>query len=1251
MNKRGRMRAGLREQLYRGVAETLVLLHTTPGLDRHQVLTAVADRLCGIMELPLLWIGRAAANAAQVDIVAASGRALEYAAGLSLSVDADGPGGQGPTASALRDGRARITAVDAPEFAPWRERAEHYGLGWHVVATAPGSDGGHLVLSAYAPADAPMPGPDVLEWAQRLVGEMVRFWDHQALLDRDIRLRRYRDAQRNIQRALLDLPDPSAVYVCLARALVEIAGAVAVDVYRAHAGDPMLTRKALAGPMADAIRRLPHPSCRSDGPEVYTPTLAFMRGEPVVRVQPSTHPQTAAEWRTGELVTVGAIGCWPILAERRGEAPPVPIGVFVVATREADAFDAEMCSLLDEIADAAALALRQHEQRHVLFLEQARQTYLALHDDLTHLPNRRALDRRLDRLLERARKQGQLLAIGVLDLDDLKPLNDRFGHAAGDRVLVEIANRVRSAMRAEDYVARVGGDEFVLVFENLSSPADLEPLLEHIWQALQPPMSIEGTAVELSASVGVALFPLHGRGSGAQLLRTADQAMYAVKLRKRTRSRWWAMPPSDELDDAGEPFEPPEAFELKPYGPSAAAVLGPSFRMWEPSLEDVVYRYYAAVEQHEGAGRILQTLRKSDVRAVRRRMVKHLRALLDPQLELAMQRDSAMRSGVFNAAWGLEEVWLLELMELLRNMLVATLGFGARGDRRPLEIVLQRIALEQQWQLESMRKLQRHRVVVLNRLNALAWSAESYLELVQGAVDILVRHEEILACAVGRPDPGGELTFEAIAGATMTEYLRALAPGQATALCIDTDCSQGRGPCGRAWRAASIERSVNYATDPAMSEWRDVAHALNIASSVAVPLSPLPLMPVAVLVIYSAYFGGFQSEDQQAFVAQIKAILDLALLRLAPPRHGARLLPFFERERWRQMVMGGRAQMHYQPVVRLATGTVSGLEALARLEADDGTMLLPAAFFPALGEAELVQLFHQVLVQGMACQRRLASSGMDLDISINIPASALEDERYRQAAASALAGDEAAPGTLWLEILESPVVAGHSTALALAGMKALKELGFRLVQDDLGAGYSSLIRLRQWPFDRVKVDQAIVLQATEDPVRTLRFMHRLIGLAHGLGLEVVVEGLETPGMIEAALILGADFGQGYALAWPMPEAMLAEWSARFRPSWSATRPRSALGMLAAALVWEEQFKALPEDPAFWQRHASLGRLCHGQAADGAANDGEENRPNPALEALRDEMRAAAPNGPRDAAYRRASARYFELLAQRVLAGK
>ncbi|MEO8748541.1 MAG: EAL domain-containing protein [Rhodanobacter sp.] len=1250
MKKRIRMRGRLREQLYRSVAETLVLLHTAPGSDRRMALMRVADTLRSIMELPLVWIGRVEPTATHVDIFAASGPAAKYVTGLNLNLDADSPGGRGPTALAFRDGQPRVTSINAPEFAPWRQRAEHYGFGWHVVAGAGTSDGGHLLLSAYAPADTSTLGAEVLDWAQRLTNEMVRFWDHQSLLERDIRLRRYRDAQRNIQRALLDQPDPSAVYVSLARALVEIAGAVAVDVYSALAGDPMLTRQALAGPMANAIRQLPHPPCRSHGPDVYTPTLAFMRGEPVVRVEPFSHPHTAPEWRTGELATVGAIGGWPILAERRGESPPAPIGVFVVVTLEPDAFDPEMCSLLDEIADAAALALRQHEQRHVLFLEQARQTYLALHDDLTHLPNRRALDRRLDRLLERARKQGQLLAVGVLDMDDLKPLNDRFGHAAGDRVLIEIANRVRSALRAEDYVARVGGDEFVLVFENLSCATDLDPLVERIWQALQQPMLIEDATVELSASLGVALFPLHGRSSGAQLLRRADQAMYAVKLRKRTRRRWWAMPSAVDVGDQDDLFDPPDTFELTPYGASAAALLGPSFKLWEPSLEDVVYRYYAAIEQHDGAGRILQTLRKSDVRAVRRRMVKHLRGLLDPQLELAVQRDSAMRSGVFNAAWGLEEVWLLELMEVLRNMLVATLGFGARGDRRPLEIVLQRIALEQQWQLESMRKLQRHRVAVLNRLNALAWSADSYLELIQGAVDILVRHDEILASAVGRPDPGGELTYEAIAGTAMTDYLRAVAHNQAKAICVDLDCSQGRGPCGRAWRGASIERSLNYATDPAMSEWREVAHTLGIVSSVAVPLSPLPLMPVAVLVIYSAYFGGFQSEDQRAFVGQIKAILDLALLRLAPPRHGTRLLPFFERERWRRMVADGMVQTHYQPVVRLDTGAVCGLEALARLEADDGTVLLPGTFFPALGEAELVQLFHQVLVQAMACRQRLASSGMSLDISINVPAAALEDERYRQAATSALASNAAVPGTLLLEILESPMLAGQSTALAMAGMMALKHLGFRLVQDDLGAGYSSLIRLRQWPFDRVKIDQAIVLQATEEPVRTLRFMRQLISLGHSLGVEVVVEGLETPGMIEAALSLGADLGQGYALAWPMPEVMLLEWSSRFRPSCNAAQPRTALGKLAAALLWEEQFEALPQDAAIWRRHATGGQLAREQRAHGAQGN-KETPPGCELENLRDDMHAAAVHGPGNVIYQQARARFFDLLAQRVLPGE
>ena len=1213
------------------------MLHTAPGYDRQLALTRVAQTLSSIMELPLVWVGRVEPGNPRVNVFASAGPATEYADALNLSMDMHDPGGLGPTAIALREGHARVTPVTAAKFAPWRDAAIAYGFGWHIVAAANTSDGGSLALSAYARRGELPPGKELLDWAQRLADEMVRFWDHQTLLEHDIRMSRYRDAQRSIQRALLDQPDPSAVYHTLAHALVEIAGALAVDVYHADVGEAILERVALAGPMADAITHLRDQPSYSVGPKTSTPTLAFMRGEAVVRVDPSTHPETIAAWHVPTLAAVGAIGCWPMFSEPRSETARVPVGVFSVVTAETDAFDKEMCGLLDEVADAAGLALKQHEQRRELRQEQDRQTYLALHDDLTHLPNRRALDRHLERLLERAQKHGRLLAVGILDVDDLKLLNDRYGHAGGDSVLVELATRVRSALRDGDYVARLGGDEFVLVFENLDRVEDLDPLLERVWRALQQPASVNGSSYQLSASLGVALFPLHAQTSGAQLLRRADQAMYAVKAHKRTRPRWWALPLSE---DAGADEGALDTRAVNPHGPGAAALLNPCSTLWSSLLPDLIENLYAAMAAHEGIGRILEPLRAADGKAVRRRMVQHLRALLGPRLEYAQQRQGATRFGVFSAASGLEEVWLLEIVELLRGMLSARLGVTTQGDRRPLEIVMQRLALERQWQLESMRALQRRRVAVLGRINVLAWSAESYLELIQRAADVLVTHEEIMACAVGRPNPDGELTYEAVAGSAVADYLRAASRGEAVPIRVDSDSSLGRGPSGRAWRTATIQRSANHATDPNLADWREASRTLHIASNVAVPLCPLPSAPAAILVIYSTYVGGFQSEDQQAFIDQIKSVLDLALSRLAPSRPGTALLPFFVRERWRQMVAGGAIEMLYQPVVRLATGVVTGLEALARLHPDGGTTLLPGTFLPALGAAELLSLFQHTLAHAMTCRQHLWYGGFALDIAVNMPASALEDERYQEAAAAAWAVYKPHSGTLLLEILESPMDTEHSLAAASAGMQALRKLGFRLVEDDLGAGYSSLIRLRQWPFDRVKIDQAIVLQVIDDPLRTLRFMRQLVRLGHDLDLEVVVEGLETRGMIEAALVLGADFGQGYALARPMSQAVLLDWLAQFHAGWNITQPCTALGVLAASLVWEEQFVALPAEPAFWQRHAENGCAMVG---------GDDFTPVDAarFNQLRDAMCAAAATGPRDADYRRSREHYFAVLAERV----
>ncbi|GAA0888320.1 hypothetical protein GCM10009121_12010 [Rhodanobacter soli] len=1238
VNSQEQARGELRERFYRSVAETLALLHAKPDRDRRLVMVTITGILASTMDLPLVWVGRREPGHSAVEVLAAAGPASAYAAVLRLSTDESDPGGRGPVAMVLRQEQARATSVDAPEFAPWRDAAQRHGFGSCIVAASRTRDDGQLVLAAYSRDDGPSLSGELLDWAQRLVDELSRFWDHQLLLERSMRMSRYRDAQRTIQRALLEQPDPESVYRTLARALADIAGAAAVDVFAADGIGSMLRRVALVGPIADIVRGLPLPPPHDDGPNASTPTRAFMQGAPVIRRHPRHAPQADRGFRKELLEHAGAVGCWPLFGSSAPAigAARVPTGVFVVLTVESDAFDDEMCRLLDEIADATGLALRQHAQRHALLQEQERQTYLALHDDLTGLPNRRALDRHLETVLARAKRRGRLVAVGLLDLDDLKPINDRHGHAVGDRLLIEMAGRFQQMLRAGDYAARLGGDEFVLVFEDIESEAEVDGLLERIGEVLRLPLTIDGTAMSVGASLGVAMYSGDVHATGEQLLRRADQAMYQVKSRKRYRSHWWSLVSPHGVTDQADELDA----VASPYGEQAATLLDACSKAWEPRLPGIVESFHAGLRSHDGIARLLDLLPAADVKVFEEHQLQHLRALLRADLDMAGHHARATRTGLFHAACGLEEVWLLEAIEQLRDILAATLAGVGQTGHRALAILLQRLGMERQWQLESMRELQRRRVALLARINALAWSAEGYLELIQGVADILVSHEEIIACSAGRPDASGQLTYEAVAGTAFAEYLHALVSGKAVPIRVDEGQSEGRGPSGRAWRTARIQRCAHYGSDPSMTNWRDIALSLGVVSNVAIPLCPSLRKPAVVLTVYSPYAGGFHSEDQRAFLEQIKTVLDLALARLAPPRQGTELLPFFVRERWRASVATDALQMHYQPLVRLADGRVTEIEALARLRDDDGDLLAPARFLPALGADDLLVLFRQGLIQAAACRELLLRAGHALDISVNAPAVALEDPRYAEVAAAVIASSGCAAQALLFEILESPIGTEHAAVPQGSGMQSLKALGVRLVEDDLGAGYSSLIRLRQWPFDRIKIDQAIVSQAWQDPLGTLRFIRQLIRIGHDLRLEVVVEGLESPDLIEAATILGADFGQGYALARPMPADALPAWLARYRGGQGSTWPRTGLGALAGELRWEEQFIALPAEPAFWARHTQVscgpGEYLHTPGLDAALN------------ASHQAMHRAALAGPSDLGYRREREAFLALLVEHVL---
>ncbi|MFM2275495.1 MAG: hypothetical protein RL211_1367 [Pseudomonadota bacterium] len=161
-------------------------------------------------------------------------------------------------------------------------------------------------------------------------------------------------------------------------------------------------------------------------------------------------------------------------------------------------------------------------------------SWQAGHDALTGLPNRALLADRFTRAMASTQRQKCLLAVCMLDLDGFKPVNDAFGHDAGDRLLIEVSERLARAIRGEDTAARLGGDEFVLLLGDLKDIGETELMLRRIQDAMAAPYAIEGETILISASIGVAVYPLD-ESDPDTLLRHADLAMYQAKDEGRNR--------------------------------------------------------------------------------------------------------------------------------------------------------------------------------------------------------------------------------------------------------------------------------------------------------------------------------------------------------------------------------------------------------------------------------------------------------------------------------------------------------------------------------------------------------------------------------------------------------------------------------------------------------------------------------------------------------------------------------------------
>ena len=266
-----------------------------------------------------------------------------------------------------------------------------------------------------------------------------------------------------------------------------------------------------------------------------------------------------------------------------------------------------------------------------------------------------------------------------------------------------------------------------------------------------------------------------------------------------------------------------------------------------------------------------------------------------------------------------------------------------------------------------------------------------------------------------------------------------------------------------------------------------------------------------------------------------------------------------ERTLWRQRLFGGGLCMLMQPIVDLRQARCTSVEALARLQLDAQTLVSPARFLPILGQQELDRLFLEGLRLSLQALRAWEHEGIYLDLSLNLPPSSLRNADCASWVRTALLRQQVDPRRLSLEILEDPDVASHATMRDTT--ERLREIGVRLALDDLGAGYSSLLRLNSLPVDMVKVDQGLVYGIVANNPRAVPLVAGLVDLARRLDLRITIEGLETQILLEYAQYLRADYAQGHAIARPMPAQRIPGWLRSWRmPPLSGIAPFASMSM-------------------------------------------------------------------------------------------
>jgi diguanylate cyclase (GGDEF)-like protein len=841
-----------------------------------------------------------------------------------------------------------------------------------------------------------------------------------------------------------------------------------------------------------------------------------------------------------------------------------PWAVLVVILQHEGPLEALISGTLRRLGELIGNALAQLDLRQRLSNEHEETAYLAYHDALTGLANRRFLDEELPKALARAVRNNRSLAVVMLDLDDFKPINDRYGHAVGDELLKTLATRIRQVLRSSDLAVRQGGDEFILLIEGIESISDLVESLKRIHRSLSEPYVLQQTSSRIQTSMGVTVFP-QDDAEPDQLIRHADAALYASKDHKHDRTcpwHWW----NDEIDetDGNLQAKPNLVERTPPYGSAASDLLRTLAESVNTLAETFVARFYQELSETDPASaKIVGWLGPEEYAHLQRKQTEHLKFLLSPSLTEEEHRAQARIVGGIHALTGVSASSMVRAITIYLHQFdnsAPKFQLG-RQDLIKLETVItERLSTELAEELEAEQAINQQFQSNLVKVDSLSRSTLSWQDFNEHLLQLLCTLPAIEAGWIGSPSEEGPFVVNFAHHSEEIATALAELEGEVRLASIFENISSDVRTTELAFRTGQVQTIDSFSTHRNVQTWQTLAKSTGIRSSVSIPILDAQRHPIAVLTLYGSYPGMFETPFRQSFCQQIGFVVSQTWQQFN--RTQTVTVSIQELDLWRQAFYGDGIRFVYQPIIDLKTGHLDKVEALARLEMPDGRTIMPGQFIPRLNESQIIHLFRKGLDIGLA---QLAQWDRDqttplLGLSLNLPLEALAHPECHQWVADALTQHHVAAPRLDLEVLEHGEI--HEIERSARHMNQLAQLGVGLTMDDLGSGYSSLIRLNNLPFDTIKIDQALIRSAYNDPPRIIKFISALIHMAHALDLSVVVEGLEHPDLIEAARILGADMGQGYGLSYPLPPEQLSAWVHSRVPPPDLDFPQTAMGAIA-----------------------------------------------------------------------------------------